>query len=93
MAARGRGRPPKGAQAKTVPIAFRLTLRQWDALQKLVDRYNAKLRADHKYAVPMTIPDYIRMMILIEAESEGIIRSLLDEPPETFNVRARPRKQ
>jgi hypothetical protein len=87
VAARARGRPTKGEDAKTVPIAFRMTERQWEVLQKLLDRHNAALRADHKFAAPMTIPEFIRMMIMVEGENQGIVKSLLDEPSESFNVR------
>ena len=76
-----------------MPLAFRVTLRQWEVLQKLLDRHNAALRTDHKFSPPMTVPDFIRMMIMVEGENQGIIRSLLDEPAEAFDVRPKRRKQ
>ncbi len=46
----------------------------------------------HKFAPEVTAPDFIRMMIMVEGENQGILPSLLEEPAEAFDAKPKKRK-
>ena len=82
------GRPklsPDKAQS-AVQVGLKLTIRQNELLQKLVEIHNRELRetsgGQHREVTPVEL---IRMMIMTAAEREGLT-NLNEEPAEAFDL-------